>query len=1176
MPDGGGTASGGNTDPGPSDAAPGTVVQSPDAAARAAVESAAGERTGPAVAGYEVLGELGRGAMGVVFKARHIKLNRVVALKMTLGGRADDKDLIRFLAEAEAVAAVKHGNVVQVYDYGESGGRPYMALEFCPGGPLSERLRAGEPLTARAAAETVGRIAAGVAAAHEEGIVHRDLKPGNVLLAADGEPKVADFGLAKRAASDLTATQAVMGTPSYMSPEQAGGKTKFVGPQADVWSLGVILYECLTGARPFPGATAEEVLAQVLSAEPPPIRTAKPDVPRDVDLICRKCLEKNPADRYPTARELADDLERFGRGEPISVRPLGTARRTARWARRNPAVAGLLGAVAVITLGLIGALYGMYNAEKDKKEIAERKVEADAALLNAERTAAEEKLRVVAEQEVTRSAEAMANELVALLDGMFRSSDPLVTFFGDDVPGFAAPTGGEGRATALGPFLRNAADRFRETLTGPSVALVRAKLLSSIGKGMKNLGMFAEGKKALAEALELRLSKLSPTHPDVLRSRLDLAQLDAESGALLEAVDQFRAIHALQQSAGAEEKTLLTTRMFEGGTLAMLSAPEAETVLLDVIAARRRIGASNKDIILAELALVGCYVDYQRITKLSLLCAELQEDIQAISDPRIRKMFNLLFECQVKVALGQSGDNPLAALSGGPRGIADGIKKNLARLVEEKLLPEDHIVLSVFRFELARLLVEARMGEEGDALYARVLADVKKTVGLAHPKVILLLTAFSERLAATNRAGEARDLFAQVEAANRERFGPENSWLASVLLLRAAFESRQGRADAALGYAKDASALLARGKFLSNPNSIHQLIATASAVGGGPSRPHWVVARELFAALHPLVEKVYGPDSEEMVLLLVREGRHLYDTGAYAAALVVLGRASERFAAHPNIEPMARVIVHFRCGLLALDRGRFAEAEGHFRATRTAGKQVPNLAVVDRVVFPSRLASALAAQGRFKEALPLIEEARRCAAELKGLPEWERAFRDMQVATCQLAAGDRDAYRRTIEKMIEQYEKSKDGNTLARLAWAGGLSARRDGWDAVAFETQFAAAFKPNTPHPWEYRGLALVRLRAGLFDGVEEALAKAGVPVLPVDHVIRGLVAVARKDGPAARAHLAKAEALIEAEKPGEKNPFAYAGRAWNQHVEAAILLAELRAALAPPVAPPPHAAKR
>ncbi|MFO0798544.1 MAG: protein kinase [Gemmataceae bacterium] len=342
----------------------------------------------PRVPGYAVEEAIGLGAMGVVYRARQLGLNRVVAVKTTRGPAVDDpKLLIRFLAEAEAAAAIDHPHVARVYDFGEAGGRPFIALEYCPGGTLADRLTPppetegglrteGRPNPGEAAG-LVAKIARGVAAAHDLGIVHRDLKPGNVLFDAAGEPKVADFGLAKvGGGSDLTHTQAVMGTPAYMAPEQAAGRTKFAGPAADVWSLGVILYECLTGSRPFTGADTGEVLQAVASHTPPPARAVNPAVPRDLDLLVRKCLEKDARDRYPTAAELAADLERFARGEPVSARPVGAAERAWKWARRNPGRAALVGLVSAMGVAImVGGVVASVVFRRQRDDVADKEKE---------------------------------------------------------------------------------------------------------------------------------------------------------------------------------------------------------------------------------------------------------------------------------------------------------------------------------------------------------------------------------------------------------------------------------------------------------------------------------------------------------------------------------------------------------------------------------------------------------------------------------------------------------------------------------------------------------------------------------------------------------------------------------------------------------------------------------
>jgi serine/threonine-protein kinase len=236
--------------------------------------------------GYEILGELGRGGMGVVYRARHVALNREVAVKMILAGtHAGEEEWRRFLAEAEAVAAIAHAGIVQIHDFGVRDGHPFCTLELCPGGSLAKKL-AGAPLPPREAARVVEQVARGVQAAHDKGILHRDLKPGNILLDAAGQPKVADFGLARKleGGNGLTQTGAVVGTPSYMPPEQALGK-KDLGPAADVWALGAVLYECLTGRPPFLAATPYETIIQVVNDEPVPPRHLNAKDPRSDNLI---------------------------------------------------------------------------------------------------------------------------------------------------------------------------------------------------------------------------------------------------------------------------------------------------------------------------------------------------------------------------------------------------------------------------------------------------------------------------------------------------------------------------------------------------------------------------------------------------------------------------------------------------------------------------------------------------------------------------------------------------------------------------------------------------------------------------------------------------------------------------------------------------------------------------
>ncbi len=309
-------------------------------------------RTAPSIPGYEILGELGRGGMGVVYKARQTRLNRTVALKMILAGEhASAEAGVRFLAEAEAAAKLQHPNVVQIFHIAEHGGHPYFEMEFVGGGSLADGLD-GIPRPPRVAADLVACLSRAIGEAHRKGIVHRDLKPANILLTPEGTPKVADFGLAKLLdlESGMTATESILGSPSYMAPEQAEGKTREAGPAADLYALGAILYELLTGRPPFRGATVLDTLQQVKTAEPVPPSRLVPGLPRDLETIVLKCLQKDPSKRYESATALTEDLRRFQAGEPIVARPVRSPERAWRWCKRNPVVASLMAAVATLMI----------------------------------------------------------------------------------------------------------------------------------------------------------------------------------------------------------------------------------------------------------------------------------------------------------------------------------------------------------------------------------------------------------------------------------------------------------------------------------------------------------------------------------------------------------------------------------------------------------------------------------------------------------------------------------------------------------------------------------------------------------------------------------------------------------------------------------------------------------
>jgi formylglycine-generating enzyme required for sulfatase activity len=321
-----------------------TVSDSPSSSAISVPQS---------IAGYRILGQLGRGGMGIVYKALQPGLNRIVALKMVLhGDYAQPQELLRFRGEAEMIARLSHANIVPIYEVGQHDSRPFFAMEFLEGGSLAEKLK-WTPMSNRSAAELVRLLAEALQFAHESGIVHRDLKPGNIMFTPGGVPKVMDFGLAKRleASSGLTQSGLIMGTPSYMAPEQALGPSHAIGPLCDVYALGAILYECLTGRPPFKADRPWEIVQLVINQEPVALHVLEPTVARDLETICLKCLQKEPGKRYASAAALAEDLNRFLASEPILARPMGKAERLRHWCRRKPALASLIGILVLVLVG---------------------------------------------------------------------------------------------------------------------------------------------------------------------------------------------------------------------------------------------------------------------------------------------------------------------------------------------------------------------------------------------------------------------------------------------------------------------------------------------------------------------------------------------------------------------------------------------------------------------------------------------------------------------------------------------------------------------------------------------------------------------------------------------------------------------------------------------------------
>jgi mono/diheme cytochrome c family protein len=324
----------------------------------------------PAIQGYEILRVVDRGGMGVVYEARQAGLGRTVAIKMIAPDRLAPRLVSRFRLEAEAAARLQHPHFVQIFEVGEVNGRPFFSMEYVGGGNLADLL-ARQSLSHRQAAELTATLARALHAAHECGIVHRDLKPSNVMLTANGTPKIADFGLAKKLDEEAAHTHAgeILGTPSYMAPEQVEGSRGQIGPATDVYALGAILYEMLVGKPPFRAATPLASLRLLLSQEPIAPSTIDSSLPRDLEAICLKCLEKTPSLRYASGQALADDLQRFLSGEPVTARRSGWARRGWKWARRNRQIVAWGCAAGVVALL---AAFFLVNQKRTQWEVRQK------------------------------------------------------------------------------------------------------------------------------------------------------------------------------------------------------------------------------------------------------------------------------------------------------------------------------------------------------------------------------------------------------------------------------------------------------------------------------------------------------------------------------------------------------------------------------------------------------------------------------------------------------------------------------------------------------------------------------------------------------------------------------------------------------------------------------------
>ena len=489
---------------------------------------------------YEIIREIARGGMGVVYKARHRKLDRVVALKMILGGKVSSRDQInRFYHEARAVAGLQHPGIIPVYEVGQFDGLHFFAMEYVQGASLRELTR-DNPLPIRSVIAYLRQIADAVQYAHDQGILHRDLKPSNVLIDESDRARVMDFGLAKQLDDDseMTRTGQILGTASYMPPEQALGQQKQIDERSDVYSLGALLYTLVTGRPPFQADSSAATLLQVIESEPVALRVLNRDIDRDLETICLKCLEKEPGRRYASSAALADELGRYDRGEPISARPISRTVRTWKWCKRNPVVAGLSVTVAAVLLisAIVSSIFSI-EANHNATLARQQRDRADEQTLLAQGKALDANQAAKREREARKQAEAARDSAKAIKDFLvsaLHSSDPERN----------------GRTVTVANLLQTSAQQLEKSDSIQDT--VRADLWDALGETHRGLGLYPEAVELFTKCRDLRSTLLGEDHPDTL-SAMD------ELGRAHESAGQFDKAIVLHEQTLKRRRTILGT-----------------------------------------------------------------------------------------------------------------------------------------------------------------------------------------------------------------------------------------------------------------------------------------------------------------------------------------------------------------------------------------------------------------------------------------------------------------------------------------------------------------------------------------------------------------------------------------------------------------------------------------
>jgi len=751
---------------------------------------------------YELLEEIARGGMGVVYRARQISLNRTVAIKMILGGHlANAAELKRFRVEAETAAQLQHPNIVAIHEVGDHVGQPFFSMALVEGRNLAQLVR-DEPLPSRKAASYLKTIAEAIQYAHSRGVLHRDLKPSNVLIDENDQPRITDFGLAKRivaqasapasmsgvpaarsdtdsgrgrpenpqaetpALHELTQTGQVLGSPSFIPPEQAAGQKQAISPASDVYSLGAILYHCLTARPPFVAETLTQTLRMVAEQEPVSPRLLNASVPRDLETICLKCLEKDPARRYVTAQELADDLGRYLDNEPIHARPVGVVGRVHRWCLRNKALAATGTAIlALLLVVAIGSPIAAFRIDRERRQARAQEQKARViteflsdTLEGAGPLVAQGRdpslLRDILDKAATRVGTELTNQPEARADvsliigktyidlGAYSNALALTQealrlrreHFGpkhitvaEALNNLGAIYAELGDTTTAETYDREALDLKKELLGRDDLNV--ALSMSNLGFRFWNRGDYAGAEVLHREALRIRRLRLPAGHPDIGVSFNNLAMALWSRGEFDAAELMFRdALAAFQQAFGADHRHVATMLNNLSEVLHQLGRlAEAEPMNRDALAMRQKhLGKAHADTAYTQHNLAGILRSQGRLDE----AAPLHREALAVIQTAVGTNHQYVAESLTSFALTLAKQGELAA--------AETTQKE-ALATAGRVLGQENPVSAVALDRLAILLATRGRLDEAESMLTNGLAMSRKVSGKEHPDVIPLL-----------------------------------------------------------------------------------------------------------------------------------------------------------------------------------------------------------------------------------------------------------------------------------------------------------------------------------------------------------------------------------------------------------------------------------------------------